>query len=133
MKSWGLLFVVSLLAIGCGGESGPTRYRLSGEVNFAGKAVPAGTIYFQPTTGPAGSARIKNGQYDTGPGQGIIGGKHKVMIEGFDGQGATSAEMGTPIFKPYTVEEDLPAADATINFDIPASAAEGLVIEKDPA
>lgn len=120
---------------GCGGpsESGPERFRVFGKVTFSGQPVKAGTIYFQPTTGPAGSAQIVDGTYDTSNGQGIVGGPHKIMIEGFDGAGSTDGELGKPIFNPQTIEEDLPKADTEKNFDIPASAAEGLIISNDPA
>lgn len=55
------------------------------------------------------------------------------MIEGFDGVGTTLSPMGKPIFKPHTVSEDLPKANGTKDFDVPASAAKGLVISDDPA
>jgi hypothetical protein len=123
-----------LLAAGCGGtESGPSRYRLSGTVTFDGQPVPAGTIYLEPASGPAGSARIIDGKYDTNDGKGIVGGPHTVMIEGFDGRGANPGEPGTPLFKPFRAKEDLPAESSTKDFAIPASAAKGLVISKDPA
>jgi hypothetical protein len=135
MKSFkSLPFLACLLAVGCGDAgTGPSRHRISGAVTFDGKPVPAGTIYFEPASGPAGSARIINGQYDTNSGKGTVGGPHNVMIEGYDGLAAHPGEMGTPIFKPFKVKETLSTTDSTKDFAIPASAAKGLVISKDPA
>jgi hypothetical protein len=132
---WMLLISGSLALVGCGGavESGPPRFRLSGKVTFDGKPVPAGTIYFEPATGPAGSAQIKDGQYDTANGKGITGGATTVMIEGYDGQAAEGQGMGKPIFKPFKSKEDLPSAEGTKDFEVPASAAKGLIISNDPA
>jgi len=134
-KVWMLLVAGCLAACGCGGgaEPGPARFRLSGKVTFDGKPVPVGTIYFEPESGPAGNAQIKDGQYDTANGKGIVGGAHTVMIEGYDGHGANPGEMGKPIFKPFRAKQDLPASDGTKDFEIPASQAKGLVISNDPA
>lgn len=124
-----------LFLSGCGGatEKGPERFRLSGKVTFNGQPVPTGTIYFQPESGPAGTAKITDGAYDTKSGQGTVGGPHKVMIEGFDGKGVNPGEPGQPIFKPHTIEMNLPKSDDVKDFDVPASAAEGLIISNDPA
>ena len=88
---WMLLISGSLALVGCGGavESGPPRFRLSGKVTFDGKPVPAGTIYFEPATGPAGSAQIKDGQYDTA--NGMAGGADPVQpILDWPGRGITT-------------------------------------------
>lgn len=134
MRVLALLATGLVLSAGCGTkESGPTRYQVSGTVTFDGKPVPAGTIYLEPSSGPAGFAQIVDGKYDTRSGKGHSGGAHNVLIEGFDGRATNPGEMGKPIFKPYRVEADLPKSDSTQNFDIPASAAEGLIISNDPA
>lgn len=126
--------LVCMALIGCGGRgSGPTRYHLSGTVTFDGKPVPAGTIYFEPASGPAGSAEIKNGYYDTRSGKGVVGGQHRVLIEGFDGNAPTTGGYGKPIFRPFRTDENLPTSNTTKNFDVPKMLAEGLVVEDDPA
>lgn len=134
MRNAAILVILALFVAGCGAkESGPKRYRISGDVTFSGKPVPAGTIYFETTSGPAGSAQIRNGSYDTKSGRGVVGGPHTAIIEGFDGKGANPGEPGRPIFKPQRIDADLPKADTTKNFDIPASAAEGMILSNDPA
>lgn len=136
MRSFVVLSVCVLVSAGCGGadEKGPSRYRVSGTVKFDGKPIPSGTIYFETSAGPAGVAAISKGKYDTDKGKGVIGGPHKVLIEGYDGQAVNPGEkMGKPIFKPYRVEALLPKDDSKQDYNVPASAAEGLVIENDPA
>jgi hypothetical protein len=54
---------------GCNGTDVP-RHDVSGSVIFGGQPVPAGTILFRPDTaqggsGPAGTAVITGGRYDT--------------------------------------------------------------------
>lgn len=129
-----LLLCGTLLLSGCGTEtSGPDRFHVSGKVTFNGQPVKAGTIYFQPTTGPAGSAQIVDGAYDTKSGQGVVGGPHQVQISGFDGNAVNPGEMGNPVFNPHTIEKDLPKEDTVLDIEVPASAAEGLIISNDPA
>src|SRR5262245_8648276 len=64
--------IVALLAVlaGCTGESGPARYRVSGEVKFNGQPVPSGEVLFTPdaakgNSGAQGIANIQDGKYDT--------------------------------------------------------------------
>lgn len=127
------LFCLFMLA-GCGGSpDGPVRYHVSGNVTFDGKPVPTGQIYFETSHGPPGAAQITNGNYDTSSGKGVIGGMHSIVIQGYDGQGTNPGEMGKPLFKPFRQELDLPKKRSQQDFEIPASAAQGLVIENDPA
>ena len=124
----------ALLVAGCGSsDPGPSRYRVSGNVTFNGQPVPTGTIYFETSQGPAGVASISNGKFDTKTGKGVVGGPHKVLIEGFDGQGANPGEPGKPIFKPFRIEASLPQSNTKQDYEVPASAADGLVIANDPA
>jgi hypothetical protein len=134
MRSSCLLVVLMCGIYGCGSaDTGPERFQVSGTVNFNGQPVPAGTIYFETMDGPAGSAQISNGAYDTRDGKGVVGGPHVAVIQGFDGTGTNPGEMGKPLFNPQRIDVDLPKEDTTKDFDIPASAAEGLVIPNDPA
>lgn len=135
MHGMKLTVVLACLALaGCGGgTSGPTRYHLSGMVTFDGKPVPAGTIYFEPASGPAGSAQIKNGHYDTRSGTGVVSGQHRVLIEGFDGNPSSGGGYGKPIFRPFRTDENVPSSNGTKNFEVPKMLAEGLVVEDDPA
>jgi hypothetical protein len=117
---------------GCGGDDGPPRYDVSGEVTFQGKPVPVGRIAFEPdtsqgNTGPAGFAEIHDGHYDTAEtGKGPVGGPHTVVIDGFDGKPAPenqNVETGSPLFFGYRVPMDLPKETTTKDFDVPATAA----------
>jgi hypothetical protein len=127
-----------LLTAGCGGgpKSSVKRYDVSGAVTFNGSPVPDGMVIFEPDVkagnrGPAGHAPIVNGRYDTRKnGLGTVGGAHVIRISGMSGP---SDQPGVkPLFNEYKVEKVLDTAASTVDVDVPASAAEGLVIG-DPA
>lgn len=106
--------------VGCGGRGDATkRFDLSGSVTFDGKAVPAGTILFEPDSskgnkGPAGFAKIADGRFDTAAGgKGTIGGPHVVRITGSD---------EATLFSDYVTQADLPKEKSTKDFEVPASA-----------
>src|SRR6185436_20432354 len=83
--------LIGLCAVSLSGCGGNTGYHVSGVVNFDGKLIPAGKIYFTPDTskknaGAAGFATIQNGAYNTASSDGKlqVGGPMIVKIEGFD-------------------------------------------------
>ncbi len=109
-----LACLAALLLAGCGGDSGPERYSITGKVTFQGQPVPAGRITFTPDAsqgneGPGAIAEIRNGTYATEPGKGVTGGPTVVMIAGYDGQAVPENDIGVSIFQPYTTTVDLPA------------------------
>lgn len=115
-----LLAVVS----GCGG--GEQEYDLSGAVTYQGKPVPMGTITFEPdvtkgNNGPAGYAKIRDGQYDTSDeeGQATIGGPHLVRILGLDGIARGELLHGLPVFREYTTSAELPRETSVKDFEVP--------------
>ncbi len=120
--------VLSCLICGCGGESGPPRFDLEGTVTYDGKPVPAGKIYFTPATSdPAvtdarGDADIIEGAFSTvQSGQGHLGGRQTVRIEGYDGDSNLKNDfhpLGNPIFK-YTEEIELPQEASHHAFEVP--------------
>ncbi|WP_207396686.1 hypothetical protein [Bremerella alba] len=119
---WQLLLIA---AAGCGAAQSDT-YRVSGQVNFDGQPVPAGTILFQPdksqgASGQAGLAIIRDGQFDTAAegGRGTSGGAQRVRIIGLDGKPVEMGPNGVPLFSDHTEKVSLPQADSTHNFDIP--------------
>ena len=134
-RSHWLLVCVASLALpmaACGSRvKKPRRFALRGAVTFAGKAIPAGTIHFDPDTsrgndGPGGVADIRNGRYYTRSGFGVVGGPHVVRIMGFDGKVPAGPEaalspLGKPLFPHYQTRQDLPRAGGTVNFAIPAA------------
>lgn len=132
------VFVASLCAVGLVGCGGNEGYHVSGVVNFEGKPIPTGKIYFTPDTskknvGATGFATIKNGAYNTASSDGKpqLGGPMMVKIEGFDpsakgpqNAGDTSGEVTVnALFPTYETAAELPKANAKQNFDVPAEAA----------
>ena len=66
LRCWAFIGTVAALLVGCG-DGGLKRYRVSGDVSFQGKPVPAGSIIFTPDTakgnaGPQGTANIIDGR-----------------------------------------------------------------------
>ncbi len=111
-----ILVVLALFICGCA-EKGPKRYRIHGTVTYKGEPVPIGTIMYEPdsskdNSGPAGSAAIKDGKFDSDlDGKGFSGGPQRITIQGFDGKNPD------PEFSPYgnTLGDDLYVK----SFDLP--------------
>jgi hypothetical protein len=127
-----LLSVGILLAwcAGCG-EQGPPRYKLSGTVTFEGEPVPRGSVILEPdpaegNKGPSVTAEIRDGKYSVPGDRGTVGGPHLVRIVGTDGIPTSIGDMeipeGAALFPDYTTTADLPAGDATLDFDVEAPA-----------
>lgn len=119
-----------MLVAGCGKSDGPQRYSLSGQVTYGGQPVPAGQIVFEPDSsannkGPQGYADIKDGKYRTEPGKGTVGGPHRVRITGYDGLTTDESKPTKPLFAEYQTKTDLPTADGTKDFEVPASSKKG--------
>lgn len=117
-----------LLFAGCGGNRGPERYSLTGQVKFEGKPVPHGFIMFTPdkskgNEGPATGAPIVDGKYTTPRGKGAVGGPHVVKITGYDGvpivEEGEELSDGTELFPPYVQSVELPKESQTMDFDVP--------------
>lgn len=135
----GVLFLFCLSTatlIGCGGSAG---YHVSGVVNFDGKPIPTGKIYFTPdgsknNVGPTGYATIKNGVFNTATSDGkpTAGGPMIVKIEGFDpsakgpqNEGDTSGEVTIKsLFPAYEMAATLEKSTSKQNFDVPLEAAD---------
>jgi len=126
------LFAVMLIS-GCGG--GLERQDVQGSVTFDGNPVPFGEILFQPTEGPAGSAVIRDGEYDTAAedGLGVLAGPHKLLISAYEFEPVelgdsldetdeenTDAAAPTPLFVNYEMDADL--SGGTHDITIPADA-----------
>lgn len=113
-------------------------FDVQGTVTFKGQPVPAGRVYFNPdfskgNDGPQGFADIKDGQFDTRQGgQGHCGGPMVIRIEGFDGKSSDPKSVGKPLFVAFEIKRDLPRKTSTQILEVPASAAEGLVVPSGP-
>jgi len=125
-----LLSCYAVSIIGCGSEvEGPERFDVSGNVTFNGQPVAYGSIIFTPDTskqnsGPQGVATIRDGKYDTASkGRGVVGGLHKVIIEGLNDEVPDETEENPtpPPFPEFTTEVDLPKETSTQDFTVPAA------------
>src|SRR5712672_3179672 len=117
-----MVFVLGLAALaGCTGEE--KLHRVSGAVNYDGKPIPKGLIFFDPQAeGPQGFANIVSGKYDTAQqGKGVRGGAYNVRVNGFDGKEANEAPFGQALFPEYTGTKDLPKEDSTYDLDVSKS------------
>lgn len=120
--------LITLIISGCADVHGPSQYTLSGTVLYQGKPVPRGEIIFSPDSGqdnagPGSIAPIKDGEYQTLPGKGIVGGAYVVQIIGFDGVPVDEmSSAGTALFPPYETHVEFPRESTTHDFNIPPSA-----------
>ena len=118
-----------ICATGCGANSGPIRYAISGTVTYDGDPVPAGEIVFEPNgakgnKGPSATAEIRDGEYSLSADKGIVGGPSVVRVTGLDGKPppgpeAQMAPLGMQLFPPYRAEIDLPKAETNEDIEIP--------------
>lgn len=130
---WMLVGVISLVGWSLSGcDTGPTRYPLSGKATYRGTPIPAGWISLEPvdvaaTKETIGEAEIKDGQYKTRPGKGVVGGKHKVFITAGNGiPEPGSGPYGPSIFRrTYETTVDFGEEPSTYDFEVPASHAPG--------
>ncbi len=125
-----VLLACCLAAAGCGGD-GIRRHRVTGKVTFDGEPVPAGTIYFNPDVaagkdGPPGFAAIVDGAFDTRAerGRGPIAGPHRILVDGHvpPPPGGQADAGGKLLFQRFELKKDLPAADSTLDVEVPAAA-----------
>ena len=63
----GLCLLLAPLVTGCGGNSGPARYKITGKVTYQGQPVEKGEITFEdPTAGQVNNATLgSGGSYST--------------------------------------------------------------------
>lgn len=122
---WAMLGVLATALTGCGGPSGPPRFRVSGPVTCGGRPVPHGEILFSPdgrqgNKGPQGIAIIKDGRYDTEGSRapGASGGPTVVRVTALESPGG-----GLIAEQEFTI--DLPQADSEQLIEIPAPAKPG--------
>ena len=116
-----LLFQLVLL-VGCK-DSGPGRFRVSGNAKFEGNPIPFGDVVFTPdgskkNSGPQGIAQIRDGKYDTAAsgGKGFGGGPTIIRVTGFSGEGGK-------VICEYQYKADLPRSETTHDIDVPKAGA----------
>lgn len=121
------LGLLVLASSGCQ-PSDEGRYRFSGTVTYRGEPVPIGSIMLEPdsskgNSGPAGSAAITDGKFDSSAhDSGFVGGPHVVTIQGFSGENPDPdfAPHGAPIGggRSFIQRLDLPTEDVELNFEM---------------
>ncbi|AMV20067.1 hypothetical protein [Planctomyces sp. SH-PL14] len=125
------MLLLLVTAVGCGGATSE-RTNVKGKVTIGGKPVVYGTIDFSPDSskghkGPAGTAEIVDGAYDTAAsGGGIFPGPHIVVVTGFDARPSsntneTVASTVKPLFTGYRVATDI--SSGTYDLDVSGDAA----------
>lgn len=126
----GALALCGALA-GCGNSVGN---RLSGNVVFDGKPVPAGKVYIMPDSsmgneGHTGFADIKDGKYDTSAegGRGAPSGPVVIAVEGIDPNAASGSAGGEDVvakllFARYEIKAELPEGESTKDIEVPKEA-----------
>jgi hypothetical protein len=109
------------LSAGCNSQSGPPRYKLKGEITFAGQPISNGQIVFTPdnakgNSGPQGVATIKDGKYDTSApdGRGVGSGPTIIRVTGQDETNVLICEFEESV--------DLPKQDSERKIEVPATA-----------
>ena len=107
-------------------DSGRIESPQSTWLPYAGKPLAAGRISFEPDTdrgnkGPAGYGDIVAGRYETYRTMGVVGGPHRVVIEGYSGASPDEWRKRSPLFPPHITVVELPTETTSFDFDVPAS------------
>jgi hypothetical protein len=133
MKSWKflLLGLVGAFSLGC--SQGPVLTEVSGTVTFKGQPIPAGDVSFTPDVSISGGQlkmyMVKDGKYDSreNPGDGLLPGKYKIRINGYDGKQIPMYYSGKQIFNPYELETEITQAGmASMDFTVPDALGENI-------
>jgi hypothetical protein len=106
---------------------GRLAVRCNGD-DYEGEPVPFGFVRFEPdaskgNTGPGAGAQVKNGEFSTAKGKGIVGGPHQIIVYATDGIhtkiDGEDAPQGRPLFSDYKTQVDFPKDDVEWNVDVP--------------
>jgi len=111
--------------VGCGDNNG--LHRVSGSALFKGEPIPVGEVRFSPdssqgNSGPGVIALIVDGQYQTPPGRGMVGGPYKIEVSGFgeapESDDPTAPDYGPQLFPDEIIFVDLPTEDFEYDIDV---------------
>jgi hypothetical protein len=126
------LSVLFLLLVLVGCESKPTLTEISGTVTFKGQPIPAGDVSFTPEVSVAGGQlqmyMVKDGKYDSTqtPEMGLLPGKYKVRINGYDGKQIPNFYSGKQIFNTVEEQIEITAGKMTKDFVVPDAAGQNI-------
>lgn len=126
------LTVLLLLLVLVGCESKPKLAEVSGTVTFKGQPIPAGDVSFTPEVSVAGGQlqmyMVKDGKYDSTetPGMGLLPGKYKVRINGYDGKQIPNFYSGKQIFNAVEEQIEITAGKMSKDFVVPESAGQNI-------
>jgi len=131
-RAYGSLLLLACFWItGCSNQ--PALTEISGTVNFKGSPIPAGDVSFMPDVSVAGGQlrmyMVKDGKFDSvqTPGMGLLPGKYKVRINGYDGKQIPRYFSGKQIFNPYELEMEIATGKSvTQDFVIPEALGENI-------
>ena len=128
-----LSFLVLLVGlIGCG-PGKPALTEISGTVTFKGSPIPAGDVSFSPDVSISGGQirmyMVKDGKFNSEdtPESGLLPGKYKVRINGYDGVQVPNFFSGKQIFN--AIEQEMviePGPKITKEFVVPESAGQNV-------
>jgi hypothetical protein len=118
------LVALAYTQTGCGDKL-PKTAPVSGAITYKGKAVPQGSIMFQPEDGTAATGQIKDGHYvlkTFRDGDGAILGKHTVTVISLTDQSGVLPEDRNP----------LPPAIVPLEYSFPDKSGLHAVVEDRP-
>ncbi len=93
-------FALVFFVAGCSGEKRLKTASVQGTITYKGKAVPQGSVMFQPENGPAATGNINNGKYvlkTYRDGDGAVLGSHKVTVISLEDQSGRLPEERNPL------------------------------------
>jgi len=108
-------WAIALLGLGCLAGCGSDLSEVTGTVEYNGKPLPRGVIWFDPAPDhpdrpPQGFAYITDGKFTSMEnGRGVRSGAYTVRVEGFDGKPGNELPLGKPLFTKFQTKQDLPA------------------------
>jgi hypothetical protein len=91
--------------------------------------VPVGFLRLEPDSkagnvGPSTVAEIHGGRYSTPPGNGIVGGKYRAFLSGYDGVAydipheGYREPLGKPLFTDHAQEVEFPRTQSIHDFQL---------------
>ena len=129
--NWLICFLGLVSLLGCG-KAAPALTEISGTVTFKGQPIPAGDVNFSPDVSISGGQSrmymVKDGKYDSAQtqGNGLLPGKYKVRVAGYDGKQIPMYMNGKQIFNAIELDIEIGTGKVTKDFEVPDSAGENV-------